>query len=302
MVSNGIALVSLAPGAAVEPGWGTEWTNSRYDTPFDGQAYFYTVAYENASSVIRRVALANGRFDPAWSIPLGALANDEHVISLDLDAGGGVWMFSGVDFFSSSRTTTIQRFDIATKRQTLRMAAGPSQSHTRTLVSDTQFAYIGSQRYALARGDEPDSAWNLARSYVGFESPIHAITPKYLYFVDNTKDDTGAILARRALLSGNGAADPNWLVRPIPTAGGVLAQILSLVTQTSNPLSDDIEYLMEQNDAGSCYAGTALGTSRNAAAADKTVVEYFNRDVGRYFMLSNSFLRTGMSFAAKSGI
>lgn len=312
--NNGIALVSLAPGAAVEPGWGAEWINFSYNTPFDGQAYFYTVAFDKASSAIRRVALANGRFDPAWSIPLAPVANDEHVISLAYDAAGGIWVFSGVDFFELNKTTTIQRFDIASKQETLRMAAGPSQSYTRTLVSDTQFAYIGSQRYTLARGGEPDSTWNLARSYVGFESALHAITPKYLYFADKANDDTSAILLRRALLSGNGAADPDWLMRPRATTSGFVAQVLSLIVQTASPGSDDIEYLMAQHDDRYDYSNSAIATSRNAPVADKTVVEYFNRDASRYFMsgrtdekalldaMPGSFLRTGMTFAAKSSI
>ena len=64
--------------------------------------------------------------------------------------------------------------------------------------------------------------YSATRSYVGFQSALHAITPKYLYFVYKKKDDTGAILVRRALLSGNGAADPDWLVRPIANAGAFL--------------------------------------------------------------------------------
>lgn len=126
--------------------------------------------------------------------------------------------------------------------------------------------------------------YSATRSYVGFQSALHAITPKYLYFVYKKKDDTGAILVRRALLSGNGVADPDWLMRPIANAGGVLDQILSLVTQTANPRSDDIEYLLSQRDAAFRYAGSALATRSNARAAAKTVVEYFNRDAGRYFI------------------
>jgi len=56
------------------------------------------------------------------------------------------------------------------------------------------------------------------------------------------------------------------------------------VTQTANPRSDDIEYLLTQRDAAFRYAGSALATRSNARAADKTVVEYFNRDAGRYFI------------------
>jgi hypothetical protein len=54
-------------------------------------------------------------------------------------------------------------------------------------------------------------------------------------------------------------------------------------------------------------------TSRNDPSADKLVVEYFNRDIGRFFLTGRateqaqldarpaSFQRTGMRFAAKGG-
>lgn len=305
---SGAALLSLSAAATV-----ADWSpavplNERVFT-FDGKDTVYFIGY---SGGIHRMALSSGLVDNAWNIAVDKLVG-QRPSGLGVDSGDGVWLFRDSEdgFGGTTEVTSLQRFDIASRQSTLFTPADGSQRFVRSLLSTGEHVYIGNIRYRLADGGQPDTSWQPSRGAY-YASPPQTIAGGYLYFFDY--GDGGVV--SRASLTGNGQTDPSWTARVTQTMGCVNPDVPLFVVSPHYPMTDaeflircrdDLPPLLFARSAGSM----ALATSRNDANADKTVVEYFNRDINRYFVTGRSneqalldaqpavFVRTGMQFRAR---
>ena len=115
---------------------------------------------------------------------------------------------------------------------------------------------------------------------------------------------------------GNGAEAATWRAQPSDMANCTEAEIPLFVAPISNA-PDAAEFVIRcRDDIGSAATARdegrmALATTDNKIIANAAVIEYFNRDVNRYFItgraseqatldaLPASFQRTGMRFSAK---
>ncbi|MBC7711286.1 MAG: hypothetical protein H7203_14585 [Rhizobacter sp.] len=306
--SVALKLVSLATDEVVDPTWAADlpplWTVASYSGD-----YFYALDSGGTTAVIRRASVVTGVIDAAWTVSIGARFG-EQPFAVKADKAGGLWLFwqsSGNP--ASSLTTTIERYGVADRLVTQSFAETGSQRLGAALQSTPEHAYIGTRRYDLNRLGALDATWDLTRSVLATAAIAPVISGRYLYYVTPQG-------LRRALLTGDGTADASWLINPPVLPAGSSGWDALVIAKVQNaaiaPIEgDDIDYVLNFNAQG-VPAGSTFATSRTTLASDKTVVEYFNRDVGRYFMsgraseqatldgLPASFQRTGMTFSAKS--
>ena len=142
---------------------------------------------------------------------------------------------------------------------------------------------------------------------------------RFLYFVDSETAGGSTIspVLRRAAVAGSGTPDSGFLIR-LPALGGSFPAVDGITQDKASTAGDDAMFLLTYGNPvnvpsfGGGSRSNVWATTRTSAASDKTVVEYFNRDVNRYFItgraseqatldaLPASFQRTGMRFSAKS--
>ena len=303
--SVALKLVSTATGEMVDPTWGADlpplWTVGAYSGD-----YLYALDSGGSTAVIRRAAVLTGVIDAAWTVSIGARSG-EKPFAVKADKAGGLWLFwqSSVNS-ANSLTTTIERYGVADRLLTQSFAATGSQRFGAAFESTPEHAYIGTRRYDLSRLGALDATWDLTRSVSVDARTATVVSGRYLYYYT-------PLGLRRAPLTGDGTADAAWLINPpVLPAGSTGWDALVIANLQSAPIAeDDIDYVLNFNAQG-LPTGSTFATTRTTPASDKTVVEYFNRDVGRYFMsgrapeqatldgLPGSFQRTGMTFAAKS--
>ena len=309
--SVALKLVSMATGEMVDPVWGADlppfWTVATYSGD-----YFYALDTGGTTAVIRRASALTGVIDAAWTLSIGARSG-EKPFAVKADKAGGLWLFwQAAVNPANSLTTIIERYGVADRRMTQSFAATGSQRYGAALQSTPEHAYIGTRRYDLSRLGALDAMWDLMRS-VSATAPIApVVSGRYLYY--HTPQGL-----RRVPLTGDGTADASWLINPPVLPAGSTGWDALLIAKVQNaanapiaPTSeDDIDYVLNFNAQG-VPTSSIFATTRSPLTSDKTVVEYFNRDVGRYFMtgrafeqatldaLPASFQRTGMTFAAKS--
>ena len=306
--SVALKLVSTATGEIVDPTWGADLPPFWAVASYSGD-YFYALDTGGPTAVIRRASVVTGVIDAAWTLSIGARYG-EKPFAVKADKAGELWLFWQTSVNpANSLTTTIERYAVADRLVTQSFVATGSQRFGAALQSTPEHAYIGTRRYDLSRLGALDAFWDLTRS-VSADAPITTVVSgRYLYYYTPQG-------VRRALLTGDGTADASWLINPpvLPAGStGWDALVIAKVQNAANaPTSgDDIDYVLNFNAQG-MPTGSTFATTRTPPASEKSVVEYFNRDAGRYFMsgraseqatldgLPASFQRTGMTFAAKS--
>jgi hypothetical protein len=303
----GQALVKLAPGAAV-----SSWVapvslrgDDRLETggvfAFDGVDNIYFTTVSAADTSIRRLSLTTGAVDASWSIPMATLSG-RFPAQLGLDRAGGVWLFRDEYFASQTfpfeADSTLQRFSIVNRQQTLSTSTRVARLTARKFLSTDDHVYVGSQRYSLADGGQLDGAWQTDTISPNSLGRAQTLAGGYFYYV--ARDDvTASGVVRRSPLSGRGQADPLWSATAPRTArcssGTGAGPFVEAAYGAMDAAEFSISCFFGADASGLVIAGDyALMTSRNDPSADKLVVEYLNRDVGRFFL-------TGMRFAAKGG-
>ena len=303
----GAVLLSLASGAAVDAGWVPAVPLTQKIFSFDGTDYFYFVepSFSTATVSLRRLSLATGVVDINWSITID-VPNDQTPSGLVAEQAGGLWFLSrSISYFGEPTSLkSIERFAIDTRRSTQRLVP---QVFETNIVLSKEHAYIGQRRYRLADGGKLDPSWQLSSDFPG----LYVIAGGDLYF-----NDRGSV--RRASLQGDGKAELSWQLLTSALVGATQSCGLLFATPTlaaSNVAA--AEFVIACSDAGPppffvpSDGFLALGTSANDPLPDKTVIEYFNRQVGRYFITGRaneqalldaqtaSFARTGMQFRAR---
>ena len=300
-------LIPLVPNAVADPQWGSDWPVWAWAHSFDGGAYFYVLAGEYPVDRVLRVSLATGLLDADWqiSVPLG---ESDKVYAVHADRAGGVWLlWQEQQSFFSPFLTKIQRFTVADRKVTQDFKPAAMQAFRTRFLVTAQHAYIADRRYDLARAGALDPTWNLAGPNAYSNVALAQIRGRYVYFVTDR--------LQRALLSGTGAVDASF-ADPEFTSYRTNFRSDSVWVQSPPSIGsngDDLEYILTSNEKKD-LTDTALGTTRNTPAPDKTIVEYFNRDAARYFItgraneqalldaLPAAFQRTGMQFTAKSSL
>lgn len=306
---SGTVLLSLSATATVAD-WSPAISLGGRLFVFDGRDTAYFIGY---SGGIHRMALSNGLVDNAWNITVDRLVGQRQS-GLGLDSAGGIWLFRDSEdgFGGTTEVTSLQRFDIGSRQSTFFAPADGSQRFVRSLLSTDEHAYIGNIRYRLADGGQPDASWQPNRGNY-YAPPPQTIAGGYLYFFDY---GNGGVVSR-APLSGNGQVDSTWTGQVTQMVGCVNPDVPLFVASPHSPMSD-AEFLIRCRDDlpplvfGRPEGSMALATSRNETVPDKTVVEYFNRDISRYFVTGRAneqalldaqpavFVRTGMQFRARS--
>ena len=272
-------------------------TGVAYSASADGRAHYYAVDPRSTPAVIRRVSALTGVLDAAWSIALPA-HDGEYPAGLKTDVSDGLWLYwKRTGLGDTTYITTIERFDLIRQRLTQSIATQPSQTAGVIFESTATHVYIGTRRYDLTKLGALDPSWDLARSVAPAELVAPVVTGRYLYY------DTPQGL-RRAALGGDGGADVAWIVAKPANAS-------AFVIKGSDKANDEVDYVLTLTGAN-YETSSSVATIRTTPATNKTVIEYFNRDAGRYFMtgrpseqatldaLPASFQRTGMVFTAKS--
>lgn len=312
----GVALVSLDAGAALL-NWAAATTLGNSAFAFDGQDKIYFTTLTGTTVTIRRLSSTSSQIDAGWSITVDALAS--LASSLGLDKAGGVWIFRDAEpvFNEPTVPSYVQRFNIADGKSTLTISTTVSRVYwaARQFLSTSEHVYLGNKRYAIATGGQLDANW----SPVGISNTTsqQTIAGGYLYYTGYNYGAGGAFM-RRAALTGNGAEDATWRAQPSEMVNCTHAEIPLFVAPISTA-PEAAEFVIRcRDDLGSAAFARddgrmALGTTDNKTITSTAVIEYFNRDVGRYFItgraaeqatldaLPASFQRTGMRFSAKSG-
>ena len=312
----GIALVSLAAGAAP-----LDWSAAALFTDrviaFDGQDNIYFTVLTGTVVTIRRVSLATSEIDAGWSISVDA--TDRRPSALGLDKAGGVWLFRDAQSFFAEPTvpSKVQRFNIADGKPTLITTITVSAVYptARRLLSSAEHVYLGNSRYVISTGGQLDANWNPARTDTA--TSLQTIAGGYFYYT-GYPSGAGGLSVRRAPLVGNGVEDASWSALPNEMIRCTSASIPLFVTPISNA-PDAAEFVIRCSESvpsvisSRLVGNMAFATTDNKTTTDSTVIEYFNRVAGRYFItgraseqaildaLPASFQRTGMRFAAKSG-
>ena len=263
----------------------------------DGRAYYYAVDPRSTPAVIRRVSASTGVLDAAWSIALPA-HDREYPAGVKTDGADGLWLYwKRTGLGDTTYITTIERFDLTRQRLTQSIATQPSQTAGVIFDATSTHVYIGTRRYDLTKLGALDPFWDLARSVAPAELVAPVVTGRYLYY------DTPQGL-RRAALGGDGGTQVDWVVTKPANAS-------AFVIKGSDKANDEVDYVLTLTGANFATS-SSIATTGNTPSSNKTVIEYFNRDVGRYFMtgraseqatldaLPASFQRTGMRFSAKS--
>ena len=299
-----IALVSLNAGASVDPTWGAPWPKAAYYVAHDGADRFFSatsgewVNYQNVLT-LNALSLKNNTMGTDWAGPfLG-----ENVF-LSADRIGGLWLLWEVSGFGSPDLNLIERRDFVTRTQTANIPIAARTRQSRYVQSSRQHAYIGDKRYSLAAPTTEDSTW--LRRPAGGESSGRSqmLSANYLYWTQPSyENNVYTVTVRRSALAGNGDADADWSPPALGLVGGT-----PFTAEFDPQSSDDVEYVATQG------SDRKFVSTRSLASEDKTVVEYFNRDVQRYFLTGRadeqallnanpaSFVRTGMTFAARSAL
>ena len=310
-------LVSIDSGATLA--WGRDGTKLALSAVFDGDGYFYQIAYLHDSQNIERVRLSDGLKDVAWLIPLVTNSGQSAPSTLSVDAAGGIWVFRRTEsYFGEPRSTTeLQRFNLATGLETFKGQTAASQRSVTSILSSPSYAYMGDLRHDLARGGAVDINWTLRPVQAGYLT--HGLVGRFLYFVDSETAGGSTIspVLRRAAVAGSGTPDSGFLIR-LPALGGSFPAVDGITQDRASVAGDDAMFLLTYGNPvnvpsfGGGTRSNVWATTRTSVASDKTVVEYFNRDVNRYFItgraseqatldaLPASFQRTGMRFSAKS--
>lgn len=304
----GFKLVSMATGDIVDPAWGGDllpfWTGGSYSSD-----YLYALDTSGVTLVIRRASVVTGVIDSTWTLSIGARSG-EKPSAVKADKTGGLWLFwQGAIDLRNTLTTTIQRYGVSDRLITQSIAATGSQRFGAALESSAAHAYIGTRRYDLSRLGALDATWDLARSVSVNAAIAPVVSGRYFYYYTPQG-------VRRVPLAGDGSADALWLIGPPVLPAGSTGWDALVITTVPNVASapnasDDIDYVLNFNSQ-SMPAGSTFATTRSTPVANKTVIEYFNRDAARYFItgrpleqatldaLPASFQRTGMVFTAKS--
>ena len=310
-------LVSISSGATLT--WGSDGIKLAPSAVFDGDGYFYQFGYSRDSQYIERVRLSDGLKDSAWSIPLLTKIDQSPPSTLSVDAANGIWVFRRrvSDFGEPRATTELQRFNLATGAETFQSLTANSQRNVTSILSSPSYAYIGDLRYDLNLGGAVDASWTLRPVQTGYST--RGIVGRFIYFLDSETSGgpTSTPVLRRAPIIGSGAPESGFLVR-LPALGGSFPAVDDIVQDKTSMTSDDAAFLLTYGNpfnplvGGGGTRANVWATTRTTPATDKTVIEYFNRDVGRYFItgraseqatldaLPASFQRTGMRFSAKS--
>jgi hypothetical protein len=288
-----VALVSLSSGAAVDPAWGAQWPTTGGQPAYDGADTFFvgsSVAANASSLALQTLSVKTNAMSAAWSIPV----RDEYA-NLDVDQLGGLWLFWEGSDFGGSKVHLIERLDVARRTQTASISVTQFSLQARSLLSTRQHAYITDQRFALTQGGVADPSWRQRSPASASGGYPLTLSANYVYWTQSGGDGNFPVL-RRSPLTGNGDADPSWSSL---LSSGVFTKY------PQPPSTDDIEYVSYSQ------ADPELVATRNLPTENKTVIEYFNRDVGRYFLTgrpdeqhtldarSESFARTGMQFQAR---
>ena len=311
----GVALLSLAAGAAPLD-WPAATILSNTVFAFDGQDKIYFTTLTGTTVTIRRVSLTSSEIDANWSIAVDTL--DVTPSSLGLDKVGGVWIFRDAESVLGEPIVPsyVRRFNIADGKLTLSTSMTVSRIYplARQFLSTAEHVYLGSKRYAIATGGQLDATWNPAST--SNTTSLQTIAGGYLYYTGYNYGAGGAFM-RRAAITGNGAEDPAWSAQPSEMVNCTHAEIPLFVAPISIT-AETAEFVIRcRDDIGSAAFARddgrmALGTTDNKTITNAVVVEYFNRDVNRYFItgraseqatldaLPASFQRTGMRFSAKS--
>lgn len=155
-----------------------------------------------------------------------------------------------------------------------------------------QHLYLNAARYSLSAANSEDPTWSLRVADSPSSADVKHLSANYAYWT--TSGPVESQRTFRSLLTGDGLADPTWV-----------APVASVFTHPLAPQSTaDIEYVHLSGQDLSLIATRALPSE------EKTVIEYFNRTVQRYFITGRAneqrlldalpqwFVRTGMQFRA----
>ena len=281
---------------------------------FDGNDWLYYTAYEGAQINIRRLSLTSGQTDSAWRITAGQ-AEEWGGSSLGMDRLGGIWVTldARTSFDEPYTSSRIIRIDPPSRQGTALFDVGTQLVYPRPFMATSEHVYIGDRRYRIADGGVLDPSWKTSRE--GVSPTVRTIAGGYMYFAYyNSVPDyvNGGAIVERAALSGDGQTDPTWTVRTKQMVTCATPDVPAFVT-SSVAVPDAAEFVIRCRDdvgPGRTFGDMAMATSRNDMFSDKTVVEYFNRNLGRYFVTGHaneqvlidaqpSFARTGMQFRAR---
>ena len=313
---SGAALVSLN-GGAIPLDWtpGVELSGRSY--VYDGRDTLYVAADDANGYRIRRLSMLNGQFDTDWHISAGSWLEQQSSM-LGLDAADGIWLQRDAQtyFMEPSTTSLLQRFALASGRETMRTTIGTQLIFPNQFMATSTHVYIGGRRYRIAAGGERDVDWT--SEIDGSVAALRTLAGGYLYYTQFAVGSSDVVM-RRASLAGNGQADPGWTLSASALLACAPAEI-PLFVSAPDATTDDAEFVIRCRDdlslplmAPTTIGDMALATTRANPVNQKTVVEYFSRDASRYFVTgradeqaaldarSSSFMRTGMSFRSLEG-
>ncbi len=258
---------------------------------------------------VKRVNATTGLVDNAWQIALPTRVDEVPSAPL-LDRSGGVWV-TWIPETCLCLTGKMARYSVA--QPTRELVANIATGYAKAPLLDGDFAYVGVNRYRIPDGSV-DAGWRAAGS-------VFAIDRGYAY----VRTLTAAVLPqtgpnnvdlRRASVLGNGSFDA-WSL-PLPEARfQIVNALLPLAPVDKSDAVGVIAFDRTIGSAASAGSAATLGAyalvSRSEIATpDVTVIEYYVPLAERFFITGRkdeqdslelyprNFIRTGMSFTAKS--
>lgn len=312
---RGAALISLSSGATVSS-WVPSASLGFEKFAVDDQNTLYFVNVSIAGTAILRLSMITGQVDANWRIDVDERPGI-YPGQLEWDQAGGLWLFreDAEQYFGTTiKSSLVQRFSIADRKQTFADIISLSTQYPRAFVATKEHVYINRNRYRLVDGGQLDTTWQLDSRF-----GVQAQARDYFYY---PRYDAAAasLIMQRVALSGKGNIDTTWSPSPQPLSGCPGGVQIPLVVRAGNVPMDDAEFLVRCNDDlpmglfENSPGAMTLFTSRNEVEPDTIVIEYLNRAANRYFMtgraqeqalldaLPGTFARTGMRFAAKGSL
>jgi hypothetical protein len=262
----------------------------------------YVTSTKPSGATVNRVNANTGLVDTTWQIALPTRAGELPGAPL-IDRGGGLWV-TWTPQTCNCVTGKMARYSIA--QPTRELVANIATGYARAPVIDGDFAYVGAQRYRISDGSV-DSGWRVVSDVLevdrGYAYAWTATAP--------TQSGPNIFELRRAPVAGNGVFDA-WSLALPEARFPLLSALLPLATSDKSDAVGVIAFDRTLNSAGTTGAFGVVSRSE-LLTTDVPVIEYYVPLAERYFITARkdeqdtlelypkNFVRTGMSFAAKTG-
>ena len=263
--------------------------------------FVYMTSSKASGDTVNRVNANTGLVDTTWQIALPTRAGELPGAPL-IDRGGGLWV-TWTPQTCNCVTGKMARYSIA--QPTRELVANIATGYARAPVLDGDFAYVGSSRYRIADG-AVGSGWRTA-------GDVTAVDRGYAYAWTSTapaQAGPNIFELRRAAVAGNGVFDA-WSLA-LPEARFPLLN--ALVPLATYDKSDAVGVIAFDRTLAATGATGAFGvvSRSDLLPTDVPVIEYYVPLAERFFITGRkdeqdllelypkNFVRTGMSFAAKS--